>query len=142
MECPKCRAEIGNADYCGCGWKKPKKQEYQEPLRVECAHESCQHRAIVKIQTITGWANLCNFHYQEHYRLQALDYCSALGLHTTEQRKAWMKGAIRKLAEKWKPDYQREPGEDEEYMHTKTRDIAELLVKGDVEGAKRLRDER
>ena len=83
-----------------------------------CAHESCQHRAVVKIQTPTGWANLCMFHYDEHYRIGALDYCDALGLHTIEQRREWVRGEVKKLVAKWTPDYnrQREPGDDDEYI--------------------------
>ena len=119
MECPKCHAEISDATYCGCGWKKPKaKAVAEEPeLLAECAYTACQTRAKVKIKVTTGWANLCIHHYEEHYRLKALETCKTLGLHTTEQRRAWVKAAVAKLAAKWRPGYLRQPGEDLEESH-------------------------
>ena len=115
MESPKCSTEIGNAAYCGCGWKRGKASHHDEPeLLIECAHIACQQRAKVNIKTPTGRANLCIFHYDEHYRLKALDTCATLGLHTTEDRRAWAKQQLRSnpLFRNLERLYQTEPGED------------------------------
>jgi len=114
--CPECQSTLAaNATYCGCGWGRGKKgnARYEAPeLLTECAHETCQHRAKVKIHTSTGYVNLCIFHYGEHFRVKALDTCAALGLNTIEQRRECVRDLIGKLVHKWTPDYQREPGED------------------------------
>jgi hypothetical protein len=110
-ECPKCSNEIGAAPYCGCGWTrkvigKDKEKEADEP-RVKCAHDSCFMSSTVKIQTRTGWANLCGRHYDEHFVKQAREYCAENGIHTLSQMKRFLKDKviIRSVP-------MREPGED------------------------------
>jgi len=118
-ECPKCHSEIADATYCGCGWKRRKEAKQAEvELLVECAHFSCLQRAKVKIKTTTGWANLCIPHYEEHFRMKAVVTCETLGLHTVGQKRAWVRDAVGKLAQKWAPPYNREPGEDLEERNT------------------------
>lgn len=82
-QCPKCQASLGeNATYCGCGWKKlkPKFDEYQRDELVRCAHDVCGIAAMCKIQTSTGWANLCWQHYDAHFSQQAVDNLDKYGL--------------------------------------------------------------
>ena len=127
--CPRCGAAIGEAAIaCRCGWKdrETKGRPAEPELTVECAHMECQHRAKVKIRTKTGWANLCMFHYDEHYRLKALATCEALGLHTTEQRREWTRNAIQKLVQKWTPNY----GSDTDRVEAARRAAQEAIRRG------------
>ena len=114
MECPQCKATLHDgAKYCGCGWKGRGPKPSDEPeLLIECAHEACQNRAKVKIRVPTGWANLCMAHYDSHFLMKANATCQELGLHTTEQKREWVRGAVDRLVRKWTPVYQREPGAD------------------------------
>lgn len=80
-ECPKCHGEIGNAKYCGCGWKEQPKRGEATPLpHIDCAHEMCGTPAIVKVQTKTGWATLCERHYLEHKNAEAKAWLVERGL--------------------------------------------------------------
>ena len=118
MECPECKIEIGKSSYCGCGWRKPKSQTSPEPLRIECAHESCQYRAIVKIHTLAGWANLCRFHYDQHYTDAARKRCELLGLNTVAQKREWVRQEMKTLYAKLAQSQPlREPGEDESFTY-------------------------
>lgn len=119
MNCPKCDAEIGNASYCGCGWKRSRVQRFEETTpRVTCGFEPCEYLAKVRIKTARGWLNVCVGHYEKYYFAQAQDACAKLGLTTVDERRAYVRGAMKNLVKKWTPDYNaREPGEDEEYKH-------------------------
>ena len=115
--CPRCGLPIGDTTTaCSCGWKDRKtKRPHDEPeLPIECAHIACQQRAKVNIKTPTGRANLCTFHYDEHYRLKTLDTCAALGLHTSSQRREHAKSLLRSnpMFRNLERLYQTEPGED------------------------------
>ena len=68
MECPKCDAEIGRANYCGCGWKNKKPDAKEPELLVECCRQGCPNRAKVKILVDAGWDNLCLDHYDQHWK--------------------------------------------------------------------------
>lgn len=75
-DCPKCKSEIGNSTYCGCGWRGRKQvaessDELHANAFVDCAHMDCRLPAMCKIQTKTGWANLCTKHYDQHYSDEA-----------------------------------------------------------------------
>jgi hypothetical protein len=117
-ECPKCGSEVGNAGYCGCGWKRKaivKGGDKPPEQTVKCCHDICFNDAKVKIKTHTGWANLCMRHYDDHYQKQSEEYCNALGLTTTEQRRAWVKQQINRLAKKYTRYVPKsEPGADYE----------------------------
>lgn len=117
--CPRCDAQLGNtAVACSCGWTNRKaKQETAYMPPPQCSHIGCGLSAYVKIETKTGWATLCEPHYQQHFRDKASKTCEALGLHTTQQKRDWVMKAARSLAAKLRPDYLREPGEDENYRH-------------------------
>jgi hypothetical protein len=83
--CPKCSTEIGSAEYCGCGWRRvanpgAKLAYPDDPPRVHCAHDSCPHNAVVKIETKYGWANLCWRHHEEHFKRQAQITFEEMGL--------------------------------------------------------------
>ena len=111
--CPKCNSEIADASYCGCGWRRAKAQVQDDPRPfVACAHDDCRYRARAKVKTPLGWANLCADHYEQKYLTEARTTCERLGLVTVDQRRAYVRAAMRKLAAKWEPVYQREPGED------------------------------
>ena len=82
MKCPKCPADLAeNATYCGCGWKKlqPRFEHSRDP-DVSCAHEDCGIAAMCKVQTKTGWANLCWQHYDSHFARQAVENLASYGM--------------------------------------------------------------
>lgn len=115
-DCPKCGTEIGRSAYCGCGWKRYAKTSDQAPeRRCECAYAGCQHDAVLKVKTPTGWANLCHDHSRIYHHAKAEKYCNELGIDTREKRMAW-------LRKNWKqipaalPAPMREPGQDDEEL--------------------------
>lgn len=112
-ECPSCRIEIGSSSYCGCGWKRKAMVSADKPQEqtVKCCYDVCFLGAKVKIKTKTGWANMCLRHYDEYHQQQSEDYCAALGLNTTEQRRAWFRDQVNRLSNKF-TRYAREPGSD------------------------------
>ena len=116
MQCPECKSQLASAaTYCGCGWKKPtKRYDDDDTPRCYCAHDGCPNRAAVKIETKTGWANLCHAHYSKHYADQANAKCATLKLTTTDQRREWCKAQLRKspMFANLERLYQTEPGED------------------------------
>lgn len=114
MQCPECKQEIHNAPYCGCGWKRKTAENQPEATHIQCAHDGCRYNSRVRIRTETGWATLCDAHYSKHYLDKAKKTCESLGLLTTEQKRELVKGTISILAQKWTPDYGREPGSDDE----------------------------
>lgn len=117
MQCPECKQEIHNAPYCGCGWKRKSAEGQPEVTHIQCAHDGCMYNSRVRIRTETGWATLCDAHYSQHYLDSAKKYCASLGLFTTEQKRQWVREKARMLGNKMRPDYLREPGEDEDYQH-------------------------
>lgn len=76
-----------SAKACKCGWKLPN----AGPLHCPCAHETCPTPAIVKLKTTTGWANLCEPHYEAHFTAHAKRNFTALGLDrwSDESLKDW-----------------------------------------------------
>lgn len=109
-ECPKCETEIGYANHCGCGWKRPaKKLGYIEPDRVKCCHDTCFRSSKLKVRTPTGWANFCDEHYELYFKDQAKKNCEALNLKTTAEKRAWLKTKISEISAKMR---MRQPGED------------------------------
>lgn len=83
MICPKCQSQLGlRATFCGCGWRKaaPAAQTFAEVDRAQCAHMGCFLSAKVRIQTRTGWADLCAKHYEQHFTDQALESLDRYGL--------------------------------------------------------------
>lgn len=119
MECPSCQSEIGKATYCGCGWKaktaKPGKGEYTiYPPQAPCSHDGCFVESLCRIKTPLGFANLCERHYYAYWQAQGDKKCAELGLKTTAEKRAWVKANAGKLARKMRPDYIREPGDDDE----------------------------
>ena len=112
--CPRCDAEIGNtAVACRCGWKERAAKTKDEPVVfMQCAHMGCNISAICRVKTPTGWADFCLSHYEKFYTDKAYATCEKLGLFTVEQKRAWVREQMRALASKWRPNYNREPGED------------------------------
>ena len=115
MQCPDCKNEIKNSNYCGCGWRKPSPPvPYAERERVKCCYDVCNRSAVLKVRTPTGWANLCMIHYDEHHQRQADETCRALGLQTVQQKREWVRRKMRELRDRMRPDYMREPGQDDD----------------------------
>lgn len=111
-ECPKCDAEIGNAAYCGCGWKRQKARIEQPSVpSVDCAFDGCGNSAKVKILVKTGWANLCVNHYEDHFRRESQKTCNRLGLDTVEKKRKWVQENKRGL-KRFTDAPMREPSED------------------------------
>ena len=118
--CPRCSASLGDtALACSCGWKDRKeKTDYSaDPIRIECAYMSCQQRSKVKVMTPTGWANFCAYHYDIHFLNQAEQICERLNLKTVDEKRAWASETARSASAKMRPDYLRQPGEDEEFTY-------------------------
>lgn len=59
-DCPKCGAERGNANYCGCGWKSRdfrKVEAYEDDnCRYMALNRRCRYPATI--------GHHCRFHYQ------------------------------------------------------------------------------
>lgn len=95
MICPRCQTALHeNARYCGCGWKKFSRAGFDEPEQqqhVKCAHDACFLSAKVRIKTATGWANLCERHYEQHYATEALANLDKWGMErqADETRAEW-----------------------------------------------------
>lgn len=78
MKCPDCSKVLADdALSCRCGWSKG--GEAGRPF-VDCAHANCSLRAIAKIKTKTGWANLCEPHYVRYFDDLAHEGLAAKGL--------------------------------------------------------------
>jgi len=112
--CPRCDADIGDsAVACRCGWKERAVKKQDEPaVFMQCAHMGCNTSAICRVKTPTGWADFCMMHYERFYEEKAHATSDRLGLFTVEQKRAWVREQMRTLAGKWRPNYNREPGED------------------------------
>jgi len=103
--------------------------------RAPCAHETCNVLSMVRVQTPTGWANLCLSHYASQNDEEARRYCRDHGLDTTEKKiahcrslwkkprdpRAWMKNPKSDIARQWRDEIlarensrTRTPGEDDE----------------------------
>ena len=58
-----------------------------------CAYEEsgCRQQARVRVQTKTGWANMCVSHYQAYHGALAREYCKERGLlrNRDESDQAW-----------------------------------------------------
>lgn len=115
-ECPRCGQRLGYAaKACKCGWKeRSAAATTTEPTKphIPCAHMECTNNAIIKEKTPTGWANLCYQHMMQAANERANEYCRALGIHTPQQCKDWLRK--NKLLVKRQPVYERQPGEDDE----------------------------
>ena len=63
---------------------------------AHCAHDLCDHPAICSIYLKTGRANMCRFHYDQHFKIQADRNNHANGLHTVEQMRSYCRYALGK----------------------------------------------
>lgn len=90
MQCPDCKARLFvNATRCACGWNA---QSPNQPLpKANCAHEECGFHAFVKVRTKTGWAKLCEKHYVEDHKKEAIERCLDMGLATPKACYEWFK---------------------------------------------------
>jgi len=70
-----------------------------------CAHDGCGLSAYVKVRTKTGWANLCDRHYSDHFQIKARETCSRLGLKSAKEMRAW--------ARNQKPGFKRFPVDED-----------------------------
>lgn len=57
--------------------------------RISCAYDLCQDRAIARLNTNTGWANLCKRHYDFRAEADSEVFCDAQGLKTVAEKQAW-----------------------------------------------------
>jgi hypothetical protein len=73
---------------------------------------SCNLSAKIKIQTDTGWKNVCKACYHKYHFQQSLNYCAALGLTTKESQIAWLKKHAAGITKRYTASVPREPGED------------------------------
>ncbi len=132
-DCPRCSAPFAtkNAISCACGWKKraaPKGIEPKVREPVDCAYAGCRNDAILRVQTPTGWANMCK-HHDDLYTLgKAKEYTAQHGLKVVGDMRHWIKGreigkgqmhgAFKEAFERNKPGRlsvrERVPGEDDE----------------------------
>lgn len=92
MNCIQCSNELGSrATYCECGWRKSAPRFTEETNRfIQCAHETCGTSALHKIKVSTGYANVCQFHYDEHSKNYAE---GALERHGMERKEGESKEA-------------------------------------------------
>lgn len=101
MQCPECKDELGaRATYCQCGWKKSAQRAQPPAVHISCAHADCGIRAMCKIKTKTGWANLCWQHYDKHYADEAHANLDKYGLaclpdETTEEHVSRMREFVK-----------------------------------------------
>jgi hypothetical protein len=50
------------------------------PPHIQCAHATCGQSAMCRIQTPTGWAKLCLYHYEAHFGEQGRQSLEKYGL--------------------------------------------------------------
>jgi hypothetical protein len=82
--CPQCGVDLPeDSSACACGWRRRPAAKSHHKL-VPCAHEGCPTEALIRIQTPTGWANLCRVHYEQHWSTQALAWC--VKMHLTDRQ--------------------------------------------------------
>lgn len=53
-------------------------------VTVDCAYAGCQRGAITRVLTKTGWANMCQQHYEAWHTSDAKQYTAGLGLKTRQ----------------------------------------------------------
>jgi len=96
--------------------KKQKTENKEDDApRCMCAYFGCEKRAICKVKvSTTAWSNFCYHHYLVYHQDRAEETCERLGLKTTAEKRAWILEQSAKLAQKMRPSYLREPGEDDE----------------------------
>lgn len=107
-DCPRCSEPLFSPSSCRCGWRARTRRESghstEPPPHVPCAHQDCRESALCRIQTPTGWANLCMPHYERHFARIGDAALTAHGLdkQQEETREEWKKRVFshwRKLAE-------------------------------------------
>jgi hypothetical protein len=78
-----------------------------------CAYDGCELAARMRVQTETGPQNVCDTHYDEHFRREAEKGCQALGLvrkpgESAENYRlrvsAWIKDRAARIAAKMRMD--------------------------------------
>lgn len=111
-DCPKCKCEIGNASYCGCGWKKPKGSigDRVDAAPIPCARIGCETPATERVKTPSGWTNYCRKDADAYHRAGAEENCERLGLKTVAEMRAYVLGKVRIEALR---RIFREPGQDD-----------------------------
>ena len=63
-KCPECGGKLGvEAIKCRCGWSAA--SQVREPRTVPCCFVGCIEKAMCRVWTKTGWADVCVTHYQE-----------------------------------------------------------------------------
>ena len=100
--------------------------EEKARISVECAYGGCPHDATIRLQTPTGWANVCNGHYHMRISADAHAFTKAHGLQTVDQMRAFIKGKNIGARGKMHGDFlnahlrnkpaEREPGQDDEEL--------------------------
>lgn len=127
--CPRCQAPLkfNGAKSCDCGWRKrerPAERQQAPYVPKPCCYEGCPRDATVKIETKTGWADMCKGHHEAYTLAQAKAYTAGLGLKTqldlrrfcktNEMGKGRMHGAFLKAYKGSAPMIDRQPGQDDE----------------------------
>lgn len=46
-------------------------KDFHADAVLPCSHQDCRIPAMCRIKTKTGWANMCNKHYDQYYSDQA-----------------------------------------------------------------------
>lgn len=117
-DCPKCGNELIYGRPCYCGWQPKAKPEpsgsgHQTARvpRVKCCR--CSDEAYFKIQTPTGWENVCQTDYNKHFDQEVKKTCQNMGLDTTAKRRDYVRNALKNFGRNMR---QREPGDDDEVI--------------------------
>ena len=69
-------------------FKRDKLVEVTAAPKADCSHEGCTDWAHAKVQTATGWANFCPYHYDLHFARIARENSRSLGLKSMQEVRA------------------------------------------------------
>ena len=127
MKCPKCGTYNAPAAKdckdCGTVFAELRKELDDNARFCQCSHTDCTTPAICRIKTPTGWANMCQQHYDDWHLNLARDYCTWRGLDSRAKQRDYIKTTLKNsswaiAAELTAQPRHREPGDDDEPMTT------------------------
>ncbi len=91
MQCPDCFSNIkDDSTACECGWKKPDPLDPNTPQpKPQC--KGCTNDAVLSRKIGNRRVNLCAACDRMHLGEEAKITCGALGIHTADQAREWLR---------------------------------------------------
>ncbi len=107
--CIRCDEPLAmGATSCRCGWRERTKTEPERYLPKKCSVSICYVNAM-------PGHHLCEHHYIQPAQQAGVAKCQELGLHTTDQMRAWLKSHAKDAFKRFPEPVMREPGQDDEW---------------------------